>query len=867
MDLSSLLGSSNGASAAAPNASTTATTTTTPTTTTTTKSKSKKTTAKNSTAKKPKTSRSNKSNATVSSSSSTASISTNSTPVYVKQVMNNENVYNIPISLTKYQNELIEILLQLHRPSLLKYIDNILNNTNGTTKSELNSDSSISSENLSDESLRELLLSNIYQITTHSSLLVNHYMPNKMLLMDTKETLNNGSSKFGKLNEIINGLIRMTDFTDIKGKNIIITASTSKELDLIESTLLGKELQYYRFSGSSIYYQNHGTFNYVNNGLKQNENTVNNVSSNKSEENDDTNGNKKSDTSNGKNSKSTSSAASSTTGAGATKKTKGRKPKKSATANEKKGQETEEISNSNSNDTTNTNGSNESNNSGSSHGRTKRTGKSTKTDEYISRISKNSEVYEKLKEKEGKNKLNIYLILSGQLKNLIINNFNGPKENLNNRSIKLRNDKIDFIISLDPFVNQIQNISYSIPIIKLIPINSIEHISILFNNKNFKSLNEERQNLVYDTILNRNKNNDDNDNNNQSISDSQMQLLLNWLLNPIPKDFPKDIKLREDIIDYTNINNNNKVLKYNELKNSLKDLNFTKLYNLKNYKFFQEEEKEEKEEETNGNSIKKIKIDIDSENNSENLINSKWINMTYNEYELNLSDLITRHYKETINSIKSGKKFIELVRNDESKRQDNFETKNEKIGKFYKDNQEIKITVDNLNRNLSKNIDEISKYEKNKEKLTNRINKFDNINNISEIEINEQEKKKLELNDKLKIQQDSNGLINQKNERLRINYQESSASAAELSNELKSLKNSNEEINKKLKGPSKELYNEYLNNSIKFNEFEKLKIDKQIEFLKNYCSKLNLIVKERNLLLSNVVNSRSTRHSRSSTPY
>ncbi|GME96179.1 unnamed protein product [[Candida] boidinii] len=241
--------------------------------------------------------------------------------------------------------------------------------------------------------------------------------------------------------------------------------------------------------------------------------------------------------------------------------------------------------------------------------------------------------------------------------------------------------------------------------------------------------------------------------------------------------------------------------------------------------------------------------------------------MTYSEYELNLSDLITRHYKETINSIKSGKKFIELVRNDESKRQDNFETKNEKIGKFYKDNQEIKITVDNLNRNLSKNIDEISKYEKNKEKLTNRINKFDNINNISEIEINEQEKKKLELNDKLKIQQDSNELINQKNERLRINYQESSASAAELSNELKSLKNSNEEINKKLKGPSKELYNEYLNNSIKFNEFEKLKIDKQIEFLKNYCSKLNLIVKERNLLLSNVVNSRSTRHSRSSTPY
>ncbi|GME66642.1 unnamed protein product [[Candida] boidinii] len=862
MNLSSLLGSSNSASAvsAASTASTASTSTTTAT-----KSKPRKTTTKTNTAKKPKTSRNSKSN-----TSSVSTSTTNTAPIYVKQPVNNENVYDIPISLTKYQRELIEILLQLHRPSLFKYIDNILNNnTNGTTKSEFSNDSSVSSENLSDESLRELLLSNIYQITTHSSLLVNHYMPNKMLLMDTKETLNNGSSKFGKLNEIINGLIRMTDFTDIEGKNIIITASTSKELDLIESTLLGKELQYYRFSGSSIYYQNHGTFNYVNNGLKQNENTVNasgDKINNEIEENEDTSSNKKSDTSNGKNPKNNISAATSTS-TGTAKKTKGRKPKKAA-ANEKKGQETAEEPPTASSNTTN--GSHESsNNSSTSHGRSKRTGKSTKTDEYISRISKNSEVYEKLKQKEGKNKLNIYLILSGQLKNLIINNFNGPKENLNNRSIKLRNDKIDFIISLDPFVNQIQNVSYSIPIIRLIPINSIEHISILFNNKNFKSLNEERQNLVYDTILNRNRNDS-----SEVISDSQLQLLLNWLLNPVPKEFPKEIKLGEDIIDYTNINHSNKFARYNELKESLKDLNFTQLYELKNYKFFQEELNNDAKDSENGNTIKKIKIDNqDSENNSENLINSKWINMTYSEYESNLSELITRHYRQTVNSIKTGKKYIELVRNDESKRQDNFETKNEQIGKFFKSNQEIKTTVDNLNRNLSKNIDEISKYEKNKEKLSNRFNRFNNkisnndSNSISEIEITEQEKIILDLRDKLKIQQDSNESVNGKNEELRVIYQESSASAAELSNELKALKSSNEEINKKLKGPSKELYNEYLNNSIKFNELEKLKIDKQVEFLKNYCSKLNLIVKERNLLLSNVVNSRSTRHSRSSTPY
>ncbi|GMF49976.1 unnamed protein product [[Candida] boidinii] len=395
MNLSSLLGSSNSASAvsAASTASTASTSTTTAT-----KSKPRKTTTKTNTAKKPKTSRNSKSN-----TSSVSTSTTNTAPIYVKQPVNNENVYDIPISLTKYQRELIEILLQLHRPSLFKYIDNILNNnTNGTTKSEFSNDSSVSSENLSDESLRELLLSNIYQITTHSSLLVNHYMPNKMLLMDTKETLNNGSSKFGKLNEIINGLIRMTDFTDIEGKNIIITASTSKELDLIESTLLGKELQYYRFSGSSIYYQNHGTFNYVNNGLKQNENTVNasgDKINNEIEENEDTSSNKKSDTSNGKNPKNNLSTATSTSaGTGTAKKTKGRKPKKAA-ANEKKGQETAEEPPSASSNTTN--GSHESSNSSStSHGRSKRTGKSTKTDEYISRISKNSEVYEKLKQKE-----------------------------------------------------------------------------------------------------------------------------------------------------------------------------------------------------------------------------------------------------------------------------------------------------------------------------------------------------------------------------------------------------------------------------------------------------------------------------------
>lgn len=325
-------------------------------------------------------------------------------------------IYYLPINQTLVQKELIELMVQLHKKSILKSL--------GKIKTE-NSDSATDSKGnplLNENVMLETFVSSVKQIDNHPTLLVNHFIPKNLLLLDTKENIINSSLKYVRLDEILNCIIARK-----KQKTIIISVSNAKELDLVESILIGKSgLQYYRFSGASLYYENHGSFDFSKNPIKP---PVR-------EHRDESDRSKSS-------SRSRSSTPVSHNGRGRRRRGRGGKEKGS-----RRGR------------TGGRHNASGSINSNSHNSRSKtRSSKHKPVDDYQPKISKNNPLYAKIQAEKHNKKLSIYLIMSNQLKYLA-------------QFDELRSD---FILSMDSNIVQVAPKSLQVPIVKMIIVNSLEY--------------------------------------------------------------------------------------------------------------------------------------------------------------------------------------------------------------------------------------------------------------------------------------------------------------------------------------------------------------------------------------------------------
>lgn len=136
-----------------------------------------------------------------------------------------DNVFNLPCSLSHLQRELLGIILSLHRDELIE---------------GLSEDGALNTEYV------KVLVNNWGSILTHPFLLVDHFVPKNLLLMESSPNLVKDSGKFKKFDELIN---KLEGFQ----YNVIVTASSIKEIDIIESYLLGRKLNYKRYTGASLY--------------------------------------------------------------------------------------------------------------------------------------------------------------------------------------------------------------------------------------------------------------------------------------------------------------------------------------------------------------------------------------------------------------------------------------------------------------------------------------------------------------------------------------------------------------------------------------------------------------------------------------
>ncbi|SCU87902.1 LADA_0E06920g1_1 [Lachancea dasiensis] len=163
------------------------------------------------------------------------------------------STYCIPVGLTNLQKDLIEILVSMHARSLLE-----LSKEGALPKDEEDTNhAKLMLPALSPFQLTNMLAANIRAVANHPCLLVEHYMPRQLLLMEPAERLMAGSAKFQKLATILNSLLSRDREKFSKPLQILVIAQGIKELDLIEGFCLGKPVKLKRLSGTSLFDEKH----------------------------------------------------------------------------------------------------------------------------------------------------------------------------------------------------------------------------------------------------------------------------------------------------------------------------------------------------------------------------------------------------------------------------------------------------------------------------------------------------------------------------------------------------------------------------------------------------------------------------------
>lgn len=405
-------------------------------------------------------------------------------------------VHYLPLHETIYQKRLKEILIQLHKNHLLSYLKDLKISPNdidkeadGEIKKEIGNDGS--SGQMSDNSIFEAFNFNCKQILHHPTLLVDHYIPKNLLLLNSKENIISLSNKYLQISNILDGLVEKK----VK-KTIIISVSNAKEMDLIESVLIGKNgLQYYRFSGSSLYYDNHGSFDFHWNSKNETigENIkIEEISTVKRKTNGRT---KKSPVEN--------TAQEDTK----RKKKMGRPSSAEKRAREQNAQINAAIaareSSSVSEDTEKYKGRDE-------------------TEEYIPKISKNNKQFTEILEEKESKRINIYLILSSQLKYLL----------------QFEDLQSDLVISLDCKTNESEELSNivknKIHVLKPIIIESLEHYE-------WEMVQEKEEHSSRLLTLLSIASNEEEKAKKDEVDDNKM---IEWIIDPINHEYPYNEKIK-----------------------------------------------------------------------------------------------------------------------------------------------------------------------------------------------------------------------------------------------------------------------------------------------------------------------------------
>lgn len=171
-----------------------------------------------------------------------------------------DGLYYLPTELTGLQKELSEMSLNIFKPELLEDMYTRKEKTSITCLLETSDEDrrAIKGNELTMHERIELLFDQLFLISKHPSLLVDHFMPKKLLLLQTNEGLEGLSGKFQLFNRLVNSFIdryppEESSYIYTTDMHILVVGQNVKELELIEALIIGKKVYYKNLSSHKLY--------------------------------------------------------------------------------------------------------------------------------------------------------------------------------------------------------------------------------------------------------------------------------------------------------------------------------------------------------------------------------------------------------------------------------------------------------------------------------------------------------------------------------------------------------------------------------------------------------------------------------------
>lgn len=184
----------------------------------------------------------------------------------------NNGIYYLATLLTNVQKDLLELIIEIFRQELITIskvkqqrntIDSLLDNNGPSAQDTENRSTNGRSngEGFSHIDKINLLFDQLRLVDRHPSLLVDHFIPRKLLLLDINERMLNVLGKFQLFNRIVDSFIDRYPFqagedSINNGYHMLVVALSVKELELIEGLIIGKKLHYKNLSSGKLYEDN-----------------------------------------------------------------------------------------------------------------------------------------------------------------------------------------------------------------------------------------------------------------------------------------------------------------------------------------------------------------------------------------------------------------------------------------------------------------------------------------------------------------------------------------------------------------------------------------------------------------------------------
>lgn len=168
--------------------------------------------------------------------------------------LSHSHIYYLPTLLTTLQRELVEVVILMFR----KEIDSIsLEKQLRTRISNLvdapdDVPSTLTPQFSNFDKIR-LLFDQLMIIDKHPSLLVDHFIPRKLILSELNERVLTLSSKLQMIDRVVDGLIDGLKRTNNSGYHMLLVAQSAREIELVEGLIIGKDLYYQNLSNSKLY--------------------------------------------------------------------------------------------------------------------------------------------------------------------------------------------------------------------------------------------------------------------------------------------------------------------------------------------------------------------------------------------------------------------------------------------------------------------------------------------------------------------------------------------------------------------------------------------------------------------------------------